>query len=60
MGGPKPQRETQEQVQNRLRAQADNLRAIQEAVSDRTTSFARRFSPRQSIITGNVARAPLS
>lgn len=49
--------ESNEQVQNRRRAESENTRAIQEAVQDRTNSFNRRLRPRRSIVTGRAARA---
>lgn len=55
MGGPKIQ-ETNEQVQQRLRARAEQTRSIQKGVSDRTRDNSRRFNPRASLITGGVSR----
>ena len=49
--------ESNEQVQNRLRAQEENTRAIQNAVSDRTNAYKRRLLPRKSLVTGRAARA---
>lgn len=49
--------ESNEQIQNRLRAAEENTRAIQEAVADRTSSLNRRLRPRKSILTGAVRSA---
>ncbi len=54
---PKLPKESNEQVQNRIRAQEENLQAIQEQVSDRTNAFRRRLAPRRSIVTGATRRA---
>ncbi|WP_170759977.1 hypothetical protein [Ruegeria lacuscaerulensis] len=43
MNKPKAPEETAEQKAQRQRAQADNLRAIQEDVSDRTVGFNRQI-----------------
>lgn len=57
MGGGGMPQETNAQKQNRLRAEAENTRSIQEAVADRTNSYNRRTRPRQSILTGAVRSA---
>lgn len=57
-GSPRPT-ESQEQIQQRQRAQAENIRAIQEGVTDRSAANFRRFNPRSSLISGAVRR-PIS
>jgi len=52
----KAPQETEEQRAVRLRAETDNVRAIQETVQERTDMFRRRKSGRVSITTGQVAR----
>ena len=54
---PKKPVESQAQIQNRLRAEAENTRAIQSQVSTRSNDFSRRFRPRKSIVTGAVTRS---
>lgn len=53
---PPKVRESNAQKQNRLRTQEENVRAVQENVSDRTNSFVRRLRGRRSLITGAVTR----
>lgn len=47
-------KETEEQKQARQRAEADNLREMQQSVQDRTQMFRRLRSPRVSIATGKT------
>lgn len=47
--------ETAEQKAVRLRSEADNVRAIQDTVNDRTDMFRRRKSNKVSIATGKVS-----
>lgn len=60
MGGSKP-KETSEQKAERLRADASRSRAVQRAVSTRTSDFRRLTNPRASLFGGAVTqnRAPL-
>lgn len=51
MKSPKPPAETPEQKQQRLRAENENMRAMQVQAQDRTTFFRRLRSPRLSIAT---------
>jgi hypothetical protein len=45
-------KETPEQKQQRLRAESQNLRSMQEQLQVRTSSYQRLQSPRVSIATG--------
>lgn len=49
---PKMPKETTEQKQQRLRAESDNLRSMQELLQVRTSMYRRLQSPRVSIATG--------
>lgn len=51
MKTPKVQ-ETAEQQQQRIRAESDNLRAVQDGLQSRTAMFSRFINPRVSIATG--------
>lgn len=51
-------KETPEQKAERARAQADRFKAIQEAVSERTSRFQRLTSPRSTLFRGSVQRRP--
>ena len=44
--------ETPEQQQQRIKAESDNLRAVQDGLGGRTAMFRRLTSPRVSIATG--------
>lgn len=58
---PKTPKETTEQTQQRLRAESDNLRSMQELLQIKTGMFRRMQSPRISIATGrSVAAVPLT
>jgi hypothetical protein len=60
MKAAKPPAETPEQKQQRIRAESDNLRAMQDGLQSRTTMFRRLQSPRISIATGlSSAAVPL-
>lgn len=53
--------ETAEQKQQRLRAESDNLRSMQELLQVKTGIFRRLQSPRISIATGrSTAAVPLT
>lgn len=52
MKTPKAPEETDEQKAERRRAEADNVRSIQDTVQQRTSLFRRRVSPNVSIATG--------
>ena len=52
MRTPSPPKETEEQRIQRVRAEQDNIRSIQDTVQRRTAFFQRRMSPRISIATG--------
>ncbi len=47
--------ETEAQKEARLRAEKDNLNAVQETVQQRTSLFRRRVSPRVSLVNGTVS-----
>lgn len=47
-------RETTEQAQQRIKAEADNTRSMQDFLQQRTTFFQRLRSPRVSIATGRA------
>ncbi|EEW57245.1 hypothetical protein SCH4B_4394 [Ruegeria sp. TrichCH4B] len=51
MKTPKVQ-ETPEQQQQRVRAESENLRAVQSGLQSRTAMFSRFVNPRVSIATG--------
>lgn len=54
-------KETTEQKQQRLRAESDNLRSMQELLQVKTGIFRRLESPRVSIATGkSTAAVPLT
>jgi len=44
--------ESPEQKQQRVRAESDNLKSVQQGLGDRTSMFRRLHSPRVSIATG--------
>ncbi|WP_162559155.1 hypothetical protein [Tritonibacter mobilis] len=48
----KPVQETPEQQQQRVRAESENLRAVQSGLQSRTAMFSRFVNPRVSIATG--------
>ena len=58
MKAAKPPAETAEQKQQRIRAQSDNLRSIQDQLQVRTSMYRRLQSPRVSISTGKRFTAP--
>lgn len=51
---PKMPKETKEQAQQRLRAESDNVRSMQEYLQVKTGMFRRLQSPRISIATGRA------
>lgn len=58
---PKQVAETTEQKQQRLRAESDNLRSMQDYLQVKTGTFRRLQSPRISIATGrSIAAVPLT
>lgn len=59
MGGGGGPSETQQQRNQRIKAETDNLREIREGVAQRTAANRRRFLGRRSIISGATARSPL-
>lgn len=56
---PKTPKETPEQAQQRIRAESDNLRSLQESAQIRTGIYQRQVSPRISIATGRKSSMAL-
>lgn len=57
---PSQPKETALAKSQRQRAQAENVRSIQDSVSDRTKLYRKILSPRASLITGAIStRLPL-
>lgn len=48
-------KENKEQKLQRKRAEADNVRQLQDTLTDRTRVLSRIRSPRRSLITGNIS-----
>lgn len=52
---PKMPKETSEQKAVRLRSEADNLKATQSQLTDRTAMFRRIASPALSLVSGKMS-----